>query len=181
MKLVALGVALMLPVAAYADNTVTFLGEVSDSTCNVTVNGTEGNVSVLLPTALATDLADAGSTAQPTKFDFVVSGCTAATSGADSTVAMRLVPLQTSSNGNLENIASTGAAENVSIQLVDNYNSANTKISFSSGEYTTAFATLPTTTAGTTVTFPFTAQYYSAGSATAGKVEAQVQYALSYE
>ncbi|MDD8344951.1 type 1 fimbrial protein [Escherichia coli] len=181
MKLLALGVALMLPMAAYADNTVTFLGEVSDSTCNVTVNGTNGNVTVLLPTALATDLKTVGSKAEPTPFNFVVSGCTAAESGSDSTVAMRLVPLQTSANGNLENIASTGAAENVTIQLVDNYDNANKDINFNSGDYTTAFANLPTTTAGTSVTFPFTAQYYSAGSATAGKVEAQVQYALTYK
>ncbi|UYA60542.1 hypothetical protein NAL19_2411 [Pectobacterium sp. F1-1] len=176
MKFTTLSLALMLPFAVYADNTVTFLGEISDSTCNVTVNGATGNISVLLPTTPASELSQSGDIAGQTPFKFVVSGCTAVT---EQTVGMRLVPVSTTSNGDLENLATTNAASNVSIQLLDNYNNASNVISFTSGEYTTpTLVNLPTGT--NTVEFPFTAQYYATGAASVGKVQTQLQYALTY-
>ncbi|MFG1173174.1 fimbrial protein [Erwiniaceae bacterium CAU 1747] len=177
MKITALGIALMLPFVVYADNTVTFLGEVSDSTCNVTVNGTTGNVSVLLPTTPAGDLAEAAKTAGATPFKFVVGGCTAAT---EKTVGMRLVPVSTTTGGNLKNLATANPADNVSIQIIDNYNNGTSTINFSSGEYVTpTLVNLPTGTSQ--LEFPFTAQYYATGAASIGKVETQLQYALTYK
>jgi len=178
MKLKLLSVALLLPFAAFADNTVTFLGEVSDSTCNVTVNGTAGNISVLLPTIPASALNEAAITAGQTPFKFVVSGCTAAT---QTTVGMRLVPVSvTATGGNLTNLASANPASNVDIQIIDNYNNGNKVIDFTSGEYvSTDLVTLPT--AGQQLEFPFTAQYYATGAASVGKVESQLQYALTYK
>lgn len=178
MKLKLMGIALLFPLTALADNTVTFLGEVSDSTCNVTVNGTAGNVSVLLPTIPASVLSEAAETAGQTPFKFVVSGCTADT---QKTVGMRLVPVSvTATGGNLTNLATVTPAQKVDIQIVDNYNNGNNVIDFTSGEYvSTTLATLPT--AGQQLEFPFTAQYYATGQATVGKVESQLQYALTYK
>lgn len=179
MKSKLLGIALLFPMVAFADNTVTFLGEVSDSTCDVTINGASGNISVLLPTTTVTALSTAGATTEATPFNFVVSGCTAA---SQSNVGMRLVPLSTTTSGTLTNIASTStAAAGVAIQIVDG--STSTPIDFSDGEYSTTTQTIPSSSTGT-LTFPFTARYYSLATTavpvTSGKVESQLQYALTY-
>lgn len=173
MKLKYLSIALLFPIAAFASNTVTFLGEVSDSTCDITINGTSGDVSVQLPTVQASVLSAAASTAGATPFKFVVSGCTA---GTQANVGMRLVSSATTNSGNLENI-STAPADNVSVQILDDSDSSS-PIDFTEGEYFTNLSALPTT--GTTLEFPFTAQYHSDGAATIGKVESQLQYALTY-
>lgn len=177
MKFKTLSIALLLPFAAMASNTVTFLGEVSDSTCNVTVNGTEGNVSVQLPTVQASALASVGSKAGATPFKFTLSGCTA-TAGTQATVGMRLVSSSTANSGNLVNIATDTPAQNVSIQILDD--NETDPINFTLGEYSTALVAKPTAD-DATAEFPFTAQYYSAGEAKIGKVEAQLQYALTYK
>lgn len=172
MKMKLLSIALLLPIAAFASNTVTFLGEVSDSTCDVTINGTSGEVSVQLPTVQATDLATATKTAGTTPFKFVVSGCTA---GTQANVGMRLVSNATTNSGNLVNIA-TNPAEQVSVQIIDG--KSTTAVDFTKGEYFTDRVALPT--ASDSLEFPFTAQYYADGKASVGKVESQLQYALSY-
>lgn len=180
MKSKLLGIALLFPMVAFADNTVTFLGEVSSSTCNVTVNGASGNISVLLPTTTITALSTAGATAGETPFNFVVSGCEASDADNDTNVAMRLVPLSTTTSGTLTNVASTStAAAGVAIQIVD----GTTAIDFSDGDYSSTSQKVASGTTGT-LTFPFTARYYSLATTavpvTSGKVESQLQYALTY-
>lgn len=178
MKLKMLAIGLLLPFTALASNTVTFFGEVSDSTCNVTINGVEGNVSVQLPTVQASALDAAAKYAGATPFKFTLSGCSAASGPeATTTVGMRLVSTSTISSGNLINIAADSPAKNVAIQILDD--SASSKaIDFSLGEYSTALVAQPTTG---NAEFPFTAQYYATDAATIGKVEAQLQYALTYK
>lgn len=53
-----------------ANNTITFLGEVSDQTCEVAINGNAANPSVLLPTVSTAQLATAGSVAGETPLPF---------------------------------------------------------------------------------------------------------------
>lgn len=185
MKHKLLGLALLLPFAALAADTVTFYGEVADSTCNITVNGASGEVSVQLPTVQASTLNDE-QTAGNTPFTFTLSGCNAATGATTTEVGMRLLASSAANSGNLLNIA-TGAtaAQNVSIQILDDATSGTPiPVDFSKGEYTTATKTKPTDLSGT-VQFPFSAQYYVANAATdaatVGKVEAQLQYALTYK
>lgn len=181
MKLKVLAVALLLPsaVAFSATNTVTFYGQVTDATCNVTVNSTSGDVSVQLPTIKATDLTSgAAATAGATKFNFVISGCTAGTS--DTNVAIRLVPESTTTAGNLPNIAS-GAAANVEVQLVDDADTGGVINFATGGEYTTTPVAITSADADGNISVPFTAQYYATGTAGSGKVEGKVQYALAYD
>lgn len=180
MKTKLLAIALLLPsVAAFsASNTVTFFGEVSDATCNVTlVNGQSGDVSVQLNTANIANLATEGAFAGETEFDFVASGCTAVEDG-QSNVGIRLVPQSATNAGNLPNIATTNPADNVEIQLLDKGNGGGV-INFASGEYTSITQAIPPAADGS-VTIPFAARYYSTGTATAGKVEGKVQYELAY-
>lgn len=177
MKFTLLSLALLLPCTALASNTVTFLGEVSDSTCDVTIDGVKGDVSVQLPTVQASSLAADGQIAGATPFKFTLSGCTAASGATTTTVGMRLVSTSTANSGNLVNIASDSAATNVSIQILDESDSSNA-IDFTLGEYSTPLKVKPTSG---NVEFPFIAQYYANGVATIGKVESQLQYALTYK
>lgn len=184
MKYKSLLISLLLPFAAFSSDTVTFYGEVADTTCNVTVGGADGAVTVQLPTATVSSLATAGSTAQPTPFSFTVTGCEAAvaTGGTvtSAKVGMRLLSTSTANSGNLVNVALINPAKNVAVQLIDNGDGGSEVIDFSVGEYTSILQDKPTDADGV-LTFPFTAQYYSTGAAGAGKVQAQVQYALTYQ
>lgn len=166
-----LALSLLLPLTASAANTVTFLGEVSDTTCNVTVNGSSGDLAVQLPTVTTTDLGNANDFAGEKEFIFTVSGCTGST---QNNVGMRLVAPIVDSNlgGNLANIAAANPATNVAIQILDNA----TIIDFLSGEYHSTTQPL-----GSSLVFPFTARYVATASGvTPGAVEAKLEYALSY-
>ncbi len=52
--------------ALAADNTVTFLGEVTSETCTVAINGNKVSPVVLLPSVNKSELLTAGSVAKPT-------------------------------------------------------------------------------------------------------------------
>lgn len=175
MKLKVLAIALLFPsVSAFALNTVTFTGEVANSTCNVTVDGTEGDVYVQLPTVQASELAS-GAGAGGKDFSFTITGC----SGA-SDVGMRLVPSAATSGGNLINIAPEDEkADNVSIQILSG-GLTGTPLDFTEGEQFSSTTQLAATTGEATVTYG--ARYFFEGTGTpdAGKVEAQLQYALTY-
>jgi len=71
------GLALLLAQIAYADsaNTITFKGEVTEQTCEVTVNGVNARPVVLLPSVAKSDLAAAASSAGLTTFTLGVTGC----------------------------------------------------------------------------------------------------------
>ena len=66
--------------ALASDNTITFMGEVSDETCSISVNGSDASPVVLLPTVTATEL-NANQVAGATTFDVGVSNCTGSSSG----------------------------------------------------------------------------------------------------
>lgn len=167
----------LLPFSVFASNTITFLGEVSDATCDITVDGTKGDISVQLPTVLAKDLASKGATTGETPFSFAVSGCSAVT---QTSVGIRLIPTSTTNSGNLTNISgATTASENVSVQVLDNATGTPVAIDFTKGEYSSALKTFPT--ADNSVQFPFVARYYADDVAKVGKVESKLQYALTYK
>ncbi|MEX9942726.1 fimbrial protein [Providencia rettgeri] len=172
--------SMLLPFAAFANDTVTFYGEVADTTCNVTVNGVSGAVTVQLPTVATTELSSSSTVAGTTPFNFTVSGCSAASDVTPTQVGMRLLPISTANSGNLLNVAATNPASNVVVQLVDNGTGGPKTIDFSLGEYTSILQSKPGDNTGT-LTFPFSAQYYATGQATAGKVQSQIQYALTYK
>lgn len=67
--------AVDLDPAAVSDNTVTFLGQVSDSTCVMSINGQDIKPVVLLPTVPRDSFSTTGSKAGTTDFVVSVSGC----------------------------------------------------------------------------------------------------------
>lgn len=159
---------------AYSDNTVTFQGEVTSETCSVTINGNSTKPLVLLPSVNATTLATAGSTAGQATFDIGVTGCTGSTTAA-TTVSSVFAGNSVSTAGNLTNVATTDAATNVEVQILD---TASAPIDFTSTF--TADGDLTLAAGETSSSATYTAQYYSTGLATAGAVESTMQYAVSY-
>lgn len=170
----AIGLALSLAsttsVFAASDNTITFQGEVTDQTCDVTINGNTASPVVLLPTVSISDFASS-TTAGATTFEVGVSGC-AVDSTSDRDVSTVFIGNQVTSSGNLGN---TGTAGNVDIQILD---STDKVIDFTSNF--TADNDLKITAGQDSASATYTAQYYSSATPTAGNVTASLQYAVTY-
>ncbi|EPT0360550.1 fimbrial protein [Enterobacter cloacae] len=157
---------------AVSDNTITFQGEVTDETCSVTVNGNSASPVVLLPTVSASELAASGNTAGQVTFDIGVSGCTGNSSG-ETKISTVFVGNQVTTNGNLGN---TGTAKNVEVQLMD---TSDAVINLANGFTGNGDLKLAANQKEATATY--TAQYYASSAASAGTVEATLQYAVSYQ
>lgn len=163
-------------VFAAQENSIRFKGEVSAQTCNISVNdSTSAAPVILMQTAKISDLSAAGNTSTPTTFSMKLTGCTdPGTTAKD--IKIHFASTSVDASGNLKNIATSSPANNVAIQLLDPDNNI---INLQSGEaFAKAFSLNPGDTSGEA---QYTAQYIATGgAATAGKVEATVQYAISY-
>lgn len=173
MKISALVLAMAaLPGVVFAAPTVTFQGEVTDQTCQVTVNS-ETNSTVLLPTVSTADLATTGLTAGLTPFTITLSECAAPPS--DLAVTTNFLGHNVTAGGNLGNTATAGS--NVAIQLTEE--AAGTTAIVLNG--VTGVAGLVLATGETSASYQFGAQYIAeTAPATAGAVTAVVEYSVSY-
>ncbi|MBJ3815377.1 type 1 fimbrial protein [Shimwellia pseudoproteus] len=175
------------PVAAYSDNTVTFLGQVTDQTCQITINGQAVKPVVLLPTVPVESFDADRARAGDTEFVVAVSGCPindppptrALVNGKR--ISTTFVAHETI-DGNLLNVIpeASGGAKNVHINIIDTRNydidfatpfHGEGDLRLKGGDSTTATAT-------------YTAQYIAHGEPSelgAGYVRASMQYALSYD
>ena len=157
--------------ALASDNTITFMGEVSDETCSISVNGSDASPVVLLPTVTATEL-NANQVAGATTFDVGVSNCTGSSSG----VQISTVFVGNNISSATGNLGSTGSATNVEIQILD---TSDAEIDFRSAFTGTGDLSLAANQTSASATYK--AQYSSAGAATTGTVLASLQYAVSYQ
>jgi len=154
---------------AVSGNTITFQGEVTTDTCSVTINGSDAKPVVLLPTVSVDALKVGGATTGNTTFELDVTGCSAKD---DSTIYAEFIGNNVSTNGNLKNMATTNPAGKVEIRIIKADESA---FNFSTKQ---TDKLTPLKSGATNATY--TAQYYADGQATAGAVEATLQYAISY-
>lgn len=159
---------------AISDNTITFQGDVTTETCSVTINGNSAKPLVLLPSVNASTLAESGKTSGKATFDIGVSGCTGS-KDATTKVSSVFAGNNVATTGDLGNVATTDAATNVNIQILDTKDKA---IDFSSPFTADGDLTLDAGKSAATATY--TAQYVATGKATAGAVESTMQYAVSY-
>jgi major type 1 subunit fimbrin (pilin) len=166
--------SLLFSVSAVAasDNTINFQGEVSDETCSVAVNGNSASPVVLMPTVSKSELATSGDTAGQTAFTVGLTGC----SGSSSTstkVSTVFVGNNVTANGNLAN---TGTAQNVEVQLID---SKDAVINLTGGYTGDGDLTLAADATESSATY--NAQYYATGVSSPGTVAASLQYAVTYQ
>lgn len=159
--------AVPLSVSA-ADGTISFSGEVLDTTCQI--NGGTEDIAVTLPKVNKTALALAGAVSGRTPFAINLTGC--GLGPGERVAAYFEVGPTVNVAGRLIN---AGSASNVQIQLLDN---AHTAIPILGDIGDVAWAT-PDVSGNASLAF--FAEYYATAAATAGTVVSSVQYTIVYE
>lgn len=160
--------------ALATSGTINITGKVTDTTCNISVNG-QGNIAtVTLPTVPSSALSLAGNTAGTTPFSIALSDC----SGTTFTTAHTFFEAGTMvemSSGRLNNADSSGGATNVQVELL---NSTLSPIKAGATDALQGDIEVDNT-AGTT-TLNYFARYYATGAAEAGSVNTEVDYTIIY-
>lgn len=164
-------------VAAAAEGTVNFTGKLVETTCTVSTDSKTLNVT--LPTLATSALKNAGDTGGATQFTIKLENCpTTGTNKAKVHFSPIPVANVNSTNGRLLNKATSGAATNVEIQLLDFDGQREIDVaSLTANGQNTQFQEFT----GTTGNLVYFAQYYATGQTTAGAVQGQVQYDIAYE
>lgn len=145
-------------------------------TCTVTAGN---SFTVPLPTVDTSQLATSGQVAGTTPFSIAITGCPNGISVATNTFSGGSVDTTT---GNLKNTAS-GGAKRVEVRLLNGSGGSATANSAINLSQSTASAQNSGTynIVNNAVTLNYFAQYYATGAATAGAVNASVQYTISYQ
>ncbi|EQA1694738.1 fimbrial protein [Enterobacter hormaechei] len=164
---------------AASTGTITFNGELTDTTCDVDVNGQGSDATVTLPTVSINQLTAAGNTTGRTSFNMNLSKCVIGTEGGHSKVAAFFQPGDTVdlSTGRLKNVG--GDATNVDLQLLDasgNYSVIN----IGNTDQVNDMAYVDIQADGTAL-LPYAVEYYANGQTTAGTVTSSVVYNLQYK
>ncbi|KFK93401.1 MULTISPECIES: fimbrial protein [unclassified Serratia (in: enterobacteria)] len=182
-KIVSLTTIAMLMSSAFAANaastgTINFNGKVTDTTCDVAINGQEGDATVTLPTVPATELASAGKTTGLTNFNMTLKNCVLGSEG-ENTVAAFFQTGATVDNesGRLKQTSAAGA-ENVSLQLLDGTNGNTIFVGNQNQEGTNYFANVKE---GEAIKLPYSVRYYAEDAVTSGVVTSSVVYNLQYK
>lgn len=161
-------------IALASDGTITINGKVTDTTCNISVNGGNASNTVTLPTVSTSALAAAGATATPTPFTVVLSGCTGSTQTSASTFFESGANVDANS-GRLTNAAVDEPAGNVQVQLLNkDRGTINIGSALEQGDVWTAFK------ADSTI-MTYIAQYYATAAAEAGNLTTSVTYSIVYK
>lgn len=182
-KIASLSVIAVLMGSAFAANaastgTITFNGMVTDTTCNVDVDGQGADATVTLPTVPATELSAAGQTTGRTNFNMALSDCVVGSEGENTVAAFFQTGATVDNNtGRLKQTAAAGA-ENVSLQLRDGTND-NVIFAGNQNQVTSnAFAEIKE---GEEIKLPYSVEYYAESAATSGVVTSSVVYNLQYK
>ncbi|MEQ5091653.1 fimbrial protein [Providencia rettgeri] len=157
--------------------TISFVGSLTDSTCNVKVNGSnDANATVNLPVINVSELGILGSTAGRVPFSLGLEDCAAGSksSGVAKVSAFFEYGVSVDSNGLLNNIAGAmDKAGNVKLQLLD---SKSSPISVGKMVDDKHYVTW-----GDPQSLSYSVEYYATGVATPGSVNSIVVYSLVYK
>ncbi|RPE81581.1 fimbrial protein [Vulcaniibacterium tengchongense] len=179
MKLSPLVIALLAGVAfsqaQAADGTITFNGEVTDTTCVIDGNGTGAtDFTVTLPTVATTALAAAGQTAGATPFNITVGSAAQPCAHSNVKVHFEPTPNVNLATGGLRNIAATTPAGNVEVNIL---NDSGQKIDLSNNA---GSQTVPVN--GGIAVMNYFGEYEAVGGASsAGLVETNIRYSVTYQ
>ncbi len=171
-----LSVAIFNSAMAY-DGTISFTGKVVAQTCRITT-GNNGNFTVTLPTVSQTALTNEGSTTGLTPFSISLTGCTTGQNGSSNVKAFFEPGANTDFNTNKLKNASSGGAQNVQIQLLNN--DGTTAIQLGK-DFAGQDVHSEAINSNGEATLRYMAQYYATGKATVGDVTSSVNYTIAYE
>ncbi|MCP2229873.1 fimbrial protein [Erwinia aphidicola] len=161
---------IVLPISsamAY-DGTIKFVGLISNTTCNININGRGSNTTIKFNPISENALPQKGAVANELPFTLVLDNCKNATNYVR---ALFESPQTDYRTGNLIN---NGDAANVQIQLLDK---THQPIRLGDGSQSdgASFKIIDNT-----ATLNYFARYYATGKVTGGKVDTLVHYSLNY-
>lgn len=164
---------------AASTGTITFNGELTDTTCEVDINGQGSDATVILPTVGVNQLTASGDTTGRTSFNMNISDCVIGTEGGHSKVAAFFQPGNTVdlSTGRLKNVG--GSATNVDLRLLDASNSY-APINIGNTDQVDGMAYVDINTDGTAL-LPYAVEYFANAQTTPGTVTNSVIYNLQYK
>ncbi|EPS4453548.1 fimbrial protein [Vibrio parahaemolyticus] len=160
--------------SAASTGTISFVGEVTDVTCDVSVAGGGTDATITLPSVSAANLSNVGDVAGRVEFDISLSNCANATA-ASAYAFFEAGANVDSTTGRLTN---TGTASNVDLQLLDVAN-AYAPINIGNTAQNTDSSTTAINTGAAILNYGV--EYYATGAATAGSVGSSVTYTISYK
>ncbi|WP_349999392.1 fimbrial protein [Stenotrophomonas lacuserhaii] len=175
---IALSAALAIGAAFSASaqsGTITFNGQITATTCDITWPGSGGTAKdpiVTLPTMPTTALANDGDTAGRQDVSLVIGGSDAQCTSGRAAIELNPNYDAKQSNGYLNNVATNDAATEVQVALRD----ANNAPILLDKPWRSAVIDL-----STTKQIDFAAEYRATGAATAGNVNASVGYTIDYD
>lgn len=159
-----------------ADGTITINGQVTDSACQIAVNGGNADTTVILPTVSTSSLADDGDVAGATPIVMSLTGCPS-TGHVRAYFEPQNVDVST---GFLVNNAKVGAADNVQVQVLNAMDGSAIDLRNNNGNNSVDFVDDGSGTTGS-ATLNYAAQYVAvSGAASAGGVETALVYTLDY-
>lgn len=158
-----------------ADGTLIIDGEVVGQSCKI-INPTGDTLTVTMNKVGVASLKAAGDTAIRTAFQIVLQDCPA---GKVATYFEPDENMADGTDGRLKNIATTGAAKNVDVQLLGNNFKAINLLQLTNGAQTNSQWVDVNSTGGATLSY--WTQYYATGVAEAGKVHSKIKYTIVYQ
>src|SRR5690606_8165462 len=162
--------AVLAPLSASAAaGTITFNGEVTAQTCQITTPGGT-DFTVNLPTVASSALSAAGQTAGRTAFAITLANCPAGD------VATYFEPGATIDNAT-GRLANQGSAGNVQVQLLGNNSQPIAVLASGTAQTNSQWVTVG---ADQAANLDYFAEYYATGAATAGDVTTSVSYTIIY-
>jgi major type 1 subunit fimbrin (pilin) len=159
---------------AYAsDGTISFTGNISTTTCSISVAGSGNNGAITLPSISTKALSAALATAGTAPFSISLSGCTGAATQA-------AIWFENDSNVNAAGrLINTGTASNVDVAIYNTASSTPIPIGQTSSVFGSSGTAFPISSGSATL--KYLAKYYATGVATAGTVVASVNYTVQYQ
>ncbi|CAM4097602.1 fimbrial protein [Serratia silvae] len=158
---------------AASTGTITFNGELTANTCDVSIDGQPTDATVILPTVSTGTLNTANRTAGDTRFMMALTNCADSTQTAS---AFFQAGATVDSNGRLIN---GGTASQVSLQLLDGSSSTQEVIKIGSQDQVAK--TVYNGIVGGSASLPYIVRYYAEGATTAGTVISNVVYSIQYQ
>jgi major type 1 subunit fimbrin (pilin) len=178
----ACGTLAIAPTALAADSgTITFNGQVLNSTCSVSGDGGSNDFTVALPTVQKGVLPSSGAYSAGAKpFTLSLTGCPVNATPIKVGAQFYSSNADAALTGGLKNASGTGYATGLDVQLLD---SGNTAITIGTAAPTgNANVSDQVAVDGSgNATLGYTAQYYVTGTVGAGSVSTSVQYVINYQ
>ncbi|MBB1200855.1 type 1 fimbrial protein [Enterobacteriaceae bacterium 89] len=168
-------VAMSTAVNSASTGTITFTGELTATTCDVSVDGQGADATIVLPTIGTSQLDAATKTAGETGFIMALSNC-AGTLQTASAFFENGGSVE-ATTGRLKNM--TGTATNVSLQLLDASSPGHAVIQ--AGNASQTINTTWKEMSGGSATLPYSARYYAEAPTTPGTVVSNVVYSIQYQ